>query len=169
MSKIASQKLSVLEKIGYSLGDLAANLILGDANHAAILDAADAYVTQTGLDLPPEPDARKIEPNPDCVTHPVLDLHLANAGISAIVWATGYTLDCGWLKPRVFDEKGRPAHDRGVTAVPGLYFLGLPWLSRRASPFIWGVWKDAEYLAQHIATARPTSPAATPVERNPAV
>ena len=135
--------------------DLAANLILGDANHAAILDAADAYVTQTGLDLPPEPDARKIDSNPDCVTHPVLDLHLANAGISAIVWATGYTLDYDWLKPRVFDEKGRPAHDRGVTAVRGLFFLGLPWLSRRASPFIWGVWRDAEYIADHITTARP--------------
>ena len=148
--------------------DLAANLRLGDANHAAILNAADAYVTQTGLDLPAEPDARNIDPNPDCVTHPLLDLHLSNAGISAIVWATGYTLDYGWLKPRVFDEKGRPAHDRGVTAVPGLYFLGLPWLSRRASPFIWGVWKDAEYLAQHIATARPASPSAIPVDRHSA-
>ena len=144
--------------------DLAANLILGDANHAAILDAADAYVTQTGLDLPPEPDARKIDPNPDCVTHPVLDLHLANAGISAIVWATGYTLDYDWLKPRVFDEKGRPAHDRGVTEVRGLFFLGLPWLSRRASPFIWGVWRDAEYIADHITTARP-APTNVPTAR----
>ena len=147
--------------------DLAANLILGDANHAAILDAADAYVTQTGLDLPPEPDARKIEPNPDCVTHPVLDLHLANAGISAIVWATGYTLDYDWLKPRVFDEKGRPAHDRGVTAVRGLFFLGLPWLSRRASPFIWGVWRDAEYIADHITISRPAQTNAPTVHQHP--
>ena len=147
--------------------DLAANLILGDANHAAILDAADAYVTQTGLDLPPEPDARKIEPNPDCVTHPVLDLHLGNAGISAIVWATGYTLDYDWLKPRVFDEKGRPAHDRGVTAVRGLFFLGLPWLSRRASPFIWGVWRDAEYIADHITISRPAQTNAPTVHQHP--
>ena len=54
-------------------------------------------------------------------------------------------------KVAAFDEKGRPAHQRGVSAVPGLYFLGLPWLSRRASAFIWGVWRDAEYLADHIA------------------
>jgi putative flavoprotein involved in K+ transport len=42
--------------------------------------------------------------------------------------------------------------------VPGLYFLGLPWLSRRASPFIWGVWHDADYLAQHIAARRQLFP-----------
>ena len=135
--------------------DLGANLELGDANHASILDAADAYITQNGLDLPTESDARTVEATPDCVTNPVLDLNLAKAGVTAIIWATGYTLDYGWLKPAVFDEKGRPAHDRGVTAMPGLYFLGLPWLSRRASPFIWGVWRDAEYLAEHIATAHP--------------
>lgn len=141
--------------------DLAANLTLGDANHASILDAADAYVTQNRLDLPTEPDARKVGPTPDCVSHPILDLNLAKAGITAIIWATGYALDYGWLKPDVFDEKGRPAHDRGVTALPGLYFLGLPWLSRRASPFIWGVWRDAEYLADHIASARPKDAFAT--------
>ncbi|MBC7738858.1 MAG: FAD-dependent oxidoreductase, partial [Candidatus Saccharibacteria bacterium] len=45
---------------------------------------------------------------------------------------------------------GRPKHDRGVSDLPGLYFIGLPWLSRRASPFIWGAWSDADYLAGHI-------------------
>ena len=71
--------------------------------------------------------------------------------MTSIIWATGYALDYAWLKIDAFDDKGRPAHDRGVTGVPGLYFLGLPWLSRRASPFIWGVWHDASYLADHIA------------------
>jgi putative flavoprotein involved in K+ transport len=85
------------------------------------------------------------------VRNPILELSLADAGVSAIIWATGFELDYGWLKVDAFDEKGRPAHLRGVTAVPGLYFLGLPWLSRRASPFIWGVWHDADHLAQHIA------------------
>ena len=76
---------------------------------------------------------------------------MAKAGVTAIIWATGFALDFGWLQVDTFGDKGIPLHDRGVTAVPGLYFLGLPWLSRRASPFIWGVWHDAEYLAGHIA------------------
>ena len=58
---------------------------------------------------------------------------------------------CEALDVDAFDTKGRPVHARGVSKTPGLYFLGLAWLSRRASAFIWGVWHDAEYLAGHIA------------------
>jgi putative flavoprotein involved in K+ transport len=131
--------------------DLARNISRGDANYFSVLDAADAYVAKNGLDLPEEPEARRLEPDPDCMTNPVLDIDLAKAGVTSIVWATGYALDFSWVKFDAFDEKGRPLHQRGVSAVPGFYFLGLPWLSRRASSFIWGVSHDAEYLADHIA------------------
>ena len=134
--------------------DLARNIARGDANYLSVLDAADAYVAKNGLDLPEEPEARKLDPDPDCVTNPVLELNLAEAGVTSIVWATGYALDFSWVKFDAFDEKGRPLHQRGVSTVPGLYFLGLAWLSRRASPFIWGVWHDAEYLANDIAQRR---------------
>ena len=134
--------------------DLARNIGGGDANYLSLLNAADAYVVKQGLVLPEEPDARKIDADPACVTDPILALNLAEAGITAIVWATGYALDFGWLKADTFDAKGTALHERGVSRVPGLYFLGLPWLSRRASPFIFGVWHDAEYLAAHIAAQR---------------
>ncbi len=58
------------------------------------------------------------------------------------------------MKVDAFDEKGKPKHQRGVSTEPGIYFLGLPWQSRRGSSFIWGVWHDAKYLADHIATQR---------------
>lgn len=131
--------------------DLARNIAGGDANFLSLLDAADAYIRQHNLDLPEEPAARQFIANPACVTDPIAALDLAKAGVTAIIWATGFARDFGWLKVDTFDDKGTPLHDRGVTAVPGLYFLGLPWLSRRASPFIWGVWHDADYLADHIA------------------
>jgi putative flavoprotein involved in K+ transport len=131
--------------------DLARNIAGGDANYLSLLDAADTYAKENGLDLPPEPEARHFDADPDCVTDPVAALNLKAAGITAIVWATGYALDYGWLQADTFDAKGTPLHDRGVSAVPGLYFLGLPWLSRRASPFIWGVWHDAAHIADHIA------------------
>lgn len=131
--------------------DLAHNIAFGDANYLSVLDTADAYAAKAGLDLPLDPDARRFGPTPDCVTNPVLALDLGTAGITSIIWATGFVVDYGWLKVDTFDDKGRPRHDRGVAAVPGLYFLGLPWLSRRASPFIWGAWHDAAYLAGHIA------------------
>ncbi len=134
--------------------DLARNIAQGDANYLSVLDAADAYVAKNGLDLPEEPDARKIDGDPPGLTDPILQLNLAEAGITSIVWATGFALDFGWLKADAFDARGTPLHQRGVSEVPGLYFLGLPWLSRRASPFIWGVWHDAEYLASYIAERR---------------
>ena len=134
--------------------DLAANVAQGDANYLSLLDEADAFIARNGLDLLEEPEAHIIDPNPDCVTDPVLELNLAQAGITAIVWATGFALDFGWLKVDAFDEKGKPKHQRGVSAEPGVYFLGLPWQSRRGSSFIWGVWHDAMYLADHISTQR---------------
>ena len=132
-------------------GDVKENIARGNRNYLSVLDEADAYISKNGLDFPEEPDARKTHPDPDCVTNPILEIDLKQAGITTIIWATGYALDFSWIKFDAFDEKGRPAHERGVSKVPGLYFLGLPWLSRRASTFIWGVWHDADYVAGHIA------------------
>ena len=134
--------------------DLAQNIAAGDANYLSVLDTADAYAAQNGLDLPEEPQARNIGADPACVTNPILGLDLAEAGVTSIIWATGFALDFSWLKVDTFDTKGTPLHLRGVSQVPGVYFLGLAWLSRRASPFIWGVWHDADYLAGHIADRR---------------
>ena len=131
--------------------DLATNLAEGDATYRAMLDAADDYATRHGLDLPEEPSARIVEPDPLCVTEPILRLDLAAAGVASIVWATGYALDFGWLRSDALNERGVPIHRRGVTDVPGLYFLGLSWLSRRASAFIFGAEYDAAHLADHIA------------------
>lgn len=134
--------------------DLRVNIENGDANYLSMLDEADAYITRNGLDLPEEPQARILGPDPDCMTDPIRDLDLAAAGITSIVWATGFAFDYGWLQVDAFDENGAPRHQRGVSSEPGLYFLGLPWLSRRGSSFIWGVWHDAKYLADHIAIQR---------------
>ncbi len=133
-------------------GDLADNIARGDATYLALLDEADAYAARNGLDLPDEPEARQIGPDPACVTRPIRELDLAGAGVTAIIWATGYAVDYGWLDLDVLDADGRPRQTRGVSVEPGLFFLGLPWQTRRGSSFIWGVWHDARYLADRIAT-----------------
>jgi putative flavoprotein involved in K+ transport len=134
--------------------DLADNLARGDANYLSVLDAADAYAARNGLALPEEPEARVLPPDPPCVTEPIVALDLAAAGVGTILWATGYARDDGWLKVDAFDAEGRPRHQRGVSSEPGVYFLGLPWQSRRGSSFIWGVWHDARFVADHIVTQR---------------
>lgn len=140
--------------------DLARNIAGGDANYLSVLDRADAYAAREGLALPEEPEARHPRPDPDCVTHLIRTLDLAAAGITSIIWATGFGVDYGWMEIDTFDAAGRPRHHKGVSEVPGLYFIGLPWLSSRGSSFIWGCWRDAAHLAQHIA-ARASAPTET--------
>lgn len=132
--------------------DLATNIKYGDDNYLSMLDEADAYIERNGLELPDEPGARDIGEDHVCMTNPTRKLHLADAGITSIIWATGYANNFDWLKADVFDQDGKPSHQRGVTTEQGIYFVGLPWLSRRGSSFIWGVWHDAKYIADHIST-----------------
>ena len=134
--------------------DLQQNVRLGDENYLSVLDAADAWVAANGADLPPEPAARQFMSDPPCLTQPVMSLNLADEGIRTIIWATGYATDYGWLDIDCFDEQQRPVHHRGVAQAAGIYFLGLPWQSRRGSTFIWGVWHDAKYIADQIAIQR---------------
>lgn len=134
--------------------DLGENIANGDANYLSMLDAADAYAARNGLDLLEEPEARVLGSDPTCVTDPLRELDLAGAGVTSIVWATGFAMDYSWLQVDALDENGRPRHRRGVSSEPGVYFLGLPWLSRRGSSFIWGVWHDAKHVSDHIVTQR---------------
>ena len=129
---------------------LARNVAEGDQAYFDVLREADAYIEQNGLPFAPEPDAWELLPDPDCLKEPIMSLDLAKAGITTILWATGFTFDYSWLKVNAFDEKGAPFHKRGISAESGIYFLGLPNLVNRASSFIYGVWHDAKYIADHI-------------------
>ena len=135
-------------------GDLRRNIDNGDANLAALLDEADEFVERNGLDLPPDPEARKTWSDPECLTNPVRSLDLKEANIRSVIWATGFAQDYSWLQVNAFDAEGKPEHRRGITQEMGVYFLGLPWQSRRGSSFIWGVWHDAKFIADQIAIQR---------------
>ncbi|MGJ3258740.1 MAG: flavin-containing monooxygenase [Rhodospirillales bacterium] len=134
--------------------DLAENIANGDANYLSVLDEADAFIARNDLDLPEEPRAREIAPDPDCVANPLPALNLRDAGVTTVLWATGFRNDFSWMNVDAFDDMGRPKHQRGVAAEPGVYFVGLPWLSQRGSSFIWGVWHDAKHISDHIAIQR---------------
>lgn len=130
---------------------LAECLAEGDLVYTTFLGIVDEYAKRRGLDLPDDPDARITLPDPACVTAPLTRLDLDIEGVSAVVWATGYGLDFGWIDIPVLDARGEPLHRNGISAVPGLYFLGLPWLSKMNSSFLSGVGDDATVLADHIS------------------
>ena len=128
--------------------DLAESLARGDAWYADQLAAIDAHARAKGLELPaPDPAPRRPDPPP-----PPAELDLAREGIGCVVWATGYGLDLGWIEVEgALSAQGAPIHADGIGAVDGLYFLGLPWLSKRKSTLLAGVGEDAQRLAAHIA------------------
>jgi putative flavoprotein involved in K+ transport len=147
LGRVAAARDHVLD-IGPGLGR---SLAEADLYYAAFLDMADDYARNRGLDLPEDPAARAKLPDPLCVTDPIRRLDLRAEGITTVIWATGYGVDFGWIDIPAFDAAGQPLQQRGMSSVPGLYFLGLQWMSRMASSFMSGVGDDAAVLADHIA------------------
>lgn len=147
MGRILAARDGVLD-IAPGLAETLAN---GDTYYSTFLDMMDAYVEQHGLSLPDDPAARAVLADPPCVTAPSQRLDLGKEGIGAVIWATGYGVDFGWIDIPVLDISGEPRHRNGIADTPGLYFLGLPFLSKMSSAFLSGVGDDAAVLADHIS------------------
>ncbi len=128
--------------------DLHENLAAADKQAEMFRQGADKYVRKAGLDLPKE---SVDEPQDGYDQEIITELDLSQAGISTIIWATGFDWDFSWIQLPNFDEWGYPNQERGVTEYPGLYFLGLHWLHTLKSGLFLGVGGDAEHIAEHIA------------------
>ncbi|MBR0936341.1 NAD(P)-binding domain-containing protein [Bradyrhizobium jicamae] len=132
--------------------DLVTSVSNGDAFYATFLGMVDDFIGTRGLACPDDAAARARLPDPPSLTAALRTLDLRAEGIGAVIWATGYGLDLGWIDIPVLDARGEPRHRHGISEVPGLYFLGLQWLSRMKSSFLSGVGDDAAVLADHIVT-----------------
>jgi putative flavoprotein involved in K+ transport len=137
--------------------DLVANLDAADATAERIKDTIDAHIAEQGIDAPAEDRYRPVwAPEGDGADA----LDLAQNGITSVIWATGFHSDWSWIDAPAFDGRGYPVNERGVTAVPGLYVLGLPWLHTWGSGRFGGIARDAEFLAaQMTASAGDSQPA----------
>ena len=130
--------------------DLKETLAKVDQFEIEALKKIDDYIARTGLTAP----AESVPKLHDGYAQEVrTDLDVQSSDIATIIWATGYNFDFSLVKLPVVDADGYPIQKRGVTAYPGLYFLGLPWLHSRRSGILFGVGDDAAYIASHI-TAR---------------
>jgi putative flavoprotein involved in K+ transport len=137
---------------------------LADLKLGRLLDTVDSWAAATGFDGggPPERFAPTEVPS-----LPPLTLNLRNGEIRTIIWATGFRPDLSWLDVPAFNRKGQLIHNGGVTAWPGLYVIGMPFLRRRKSSLIDGAAADARDLTAHLArylaspSRRPADPAIT--------
>jgi len=108
----------------------------------------DAYIAAAGIEAPV---AETVPADDWQFPSSGARLDLGAQGITSVIWSTGYGLDFGFLDIPVLDEWNYPRHSRGVTEVPGLYAVGLPWLTRHASSTVAAVGLDAEYVVGHLA------------------
>lgn len=139
--------------------DLRANLDGADETYDRINDTIDKWIAERGIDAPAG-TTRSVAWEPDAADGGG-ELDLEDAGISSIVWATGYESDWDWVAvDGLLDETGYPAHARGVTEVPGLHVIGLPWLHTWGSGRFAAVARDAKHLSGHIAAAARVAEAA---------
>jgi putative flavoprotein involved in K+ transport len=129
-------------------GSAAANIAYGDQFASRVCTMIDIFIHQTGADaLPPGSDEGG---GPvDLEARTVLDLDAA--GVASIIWCTGFTGDFSWVHLPVLDGAGQPKHHGGTTTEPGLWFMGLPWLTRRSSGLLLGFPSDAEKIAGAVA------------------
>jgi putative flavoprotein involved in K+ transport len=133
--------------------DLKKNLDHADAVSESIKDSIDSYIDalgidNLGIDAAPEPRYTPVW----APEHEPTQLDLVGTGITSVIWSTGFGRDDRWIEVPVFDGRGYPTHDRGVTSSPGLYFLGLPWQHTWGSGRLSGVAEDATYLTDYITT-----------------
>lgn len=127
--------------------DLKANLARADQFEADFVKKIDEFIVKKGIDAPQETlpalvDGYRLQEVPE--------LSLTDAGIRAVIWATGYSFDFSFVQLPVFDGDGYPTQKRGITDYPGLYFVGLPWLHNAKSGLLFGLAQDAEHIAAAI-------------------
>ena len=126
--------------------DLAENLDAIDETCREGLAKTDEYIAENGIDAP-ESDLKPVDWRPE--PEPAA-LDLRQAGIGSVIYGTGFRFDFGWIDLPVFDERRYPRYERGVTEVPGLYFVGLHWLHTAGSGLFYQVGRDAEYVVDHL-------------------
>ena len=141
----------VIDANGFSISlasDLMESLRSADSFYDEYRRTVDDYIEQEGIDAPAD------EPLPilrDGYEAPIIkEMDLAKEMIDCIIWATGFQYDFSWVNVPVFNESGFPIQERGVTAVPGLYFVGMNWEHRPKSAFIGSVGPEAERVSEHI-------------------
>jgi putative flavoprotein involved in K+ transport len=118
-----------------------------DTVYNGINTSIDNFIKKNAIDAPAGVPYEPVwQPEHE---RPLLDL--AASGITSVIWCIGFMPDFAWIDVPVFNGRGAPIHRRGVTQIPGLYFLGLPWLHTWGSGRFSGIARDAEFVAAHIA------------------
>jgi putative flavoprotein involved in K+ transport len=111
----------------------------------------DDHITQNNLSAPaPHYDEADIPDIEATCASSITSLSVKENNINSIIWATGFHADHSYMKLPLFDDHGKLKHRDGISDVPGLYFLGYPWLRSRQSPILFGIIEDVEFIVDKL-------------------
>lgn len=126
-----------------------------DSKSEEIRGQIDAFIAESGVEsIAPEHDRADVPLLVDAEVPFLTELDLEGAGVGTVIWCTGFTADFSWIDLPVTDHEGMPVHDNGVAPVPGVYFIGFPWLSKRKSGVVFGIDDDARHITDTIIRRR---------------
>lgn len=136
------------ERVSFD-GSAKANVAAGDAFAARMRAMVDQIIRRRGVDAPPaEPDDHDTPIDLD----PPASLDLRAGQVASVVWCTGFSGDFSWLDPALVDGDGQPRHQDAAATAPGLWYVGLRWLTRRRSSIFLGFPDDAATIADAVRT-----------------
>ncbi|MEJ2532783.1 MAG: NAD(P)-binding domain-containing protein [Halioglobus sp.] len=146
--QLVGRLVGIRDELAQFSGSLGNVVKLADLKLDRLLAAIDDWVAREGwagrVDAPERAAPTRIDASPE------MAIDLRRRGIGTVIWATGFRPDYSWLKVPVLDHKGWIRHDGGVADAPGLYVMGLPFMRRRKSSFIWGAADDARDICDHL-------------------
>lgn len=126
--------------------DLKANLDNADRVYNGICGLIDGYIARNEIAAAAQEHYRPVWQPGDTTA----ELDPAAAGITSVIWTTGFRSDWSWIELPMFDGQGYPTHTRGVTALDGVYVIGMPWLYTWGSGRFVGVGRDAEFVVDAL-------------------
>jgi putative flavoprotein involved in K+ transport len=158
LQSLAKRGITILGKMEKAEGQMvqfqpnaAMHVQFADGFSQQVKGMIDQFIAGAAVTAPaPAIDAADIPDTTAACASSITSLNLAGHHIRAVIWATGFGCDFNYIKLPVFDEEGLPQHRDGITAIPGLYFVGLAWMRSRKSGILFGMQYDAEFIVQQV-------------------
>ncbi len=144
LESISSEKITTYSDLGQNVED-------AERAYHECCQRIDAYIQAHEISAPAPINGSTVWDS----RHGPSELCFAEHGIRSIIWCTGYQPDFKFIQLPVFTLRGFPETERGLTALPGLYFLGLPWMHTNESVCFTGITEDADFIAAQIQASIP--------------
>jgi len=165
LQSLAERGATILGKVDEANGTILSlqpnavdHVKFGDAFSKRVKNMIDAFIQKNELEISPADfDAADTADETSKCASSLTQLNLLDHNIRTLIWTTGFGANLSYLRIPCFNSDGIPKHQQGISDIPGLYFIGFPWLRTRKSGIILGIQEDAEFIASKLMSEKGSS------------